>query len=360
MGFRSGTIYDVEPQISRDYIYRNFLSPKNIYSTIQKTLNYFYSKTDYFSGKNTFSINNETIVENENLASSEPQEIPEISIYQSPAEANIPENPQADFTCRTMSYEDSHTLQCGNSHFHTTIFLKPSEATSISTCIESGVPKNYVINSDIFDASTCRPIEFFGQPSVFCEGKKTAVVYTPHLQRRPFDNIDCHLMLGAVWVHFLKKGYNWMAGSTSSAIGSKSVIAGSGYAKRTFEYLENELRQVNYWISENTNDGDFGLAKEALEIYHEELIRLQEKYSVSLFELDEIKLDILHFKREVIGELEAGEIFTEITVQNNKTSEQLSRFGIFPVMPNTDIFVSQNIETPTTTPNTCTLPYLGK
>jgi ankyrin repeat protein len=53
--------------------------------------------------------------------------------------------------------------------------------------------------------ANCRPVEWYGRPSVVCEGAKTTAIVTPHLPPRIFDSVDGWLMLGQLTVAIANK-----------------------------------------------------------------------------------------------------------------------------------------------------------
>ncbi len=62
---------------------------------------------------------------------------------------------------------------------------------------------------DAYSKYSCRSIEFEGQQSVFCEGKKTNIVYTPKMFPSTLEQFNNQLALFQVLLHEGKKIYNW-------------------------------------------------------------------------------------------------------------------------------------------------------
>ena len=66
-------------------------------------------------------------------------------------------------------------------------------------------------SEDIYFRERCSPIEFNGRLSVYCEGQKTNVVYTPEItQQHPLERLNEQLMLFYVVLHEGKKTYRWL------------------------------------------------------------------------------------------------------------------------------------------------------
>lgn len=75
---------------------------------------------------------------------------------------------------------------------------------------------------DTLKRTSCTPIEFNGQKSVYCEGEKTSAIYTPAETARLFDNIDSNLMLGLVSLHLLHQV--WGLITTTKVVENKVII----------------------------------------------------------------------------------------------------------------------------------------
>ncbi|MFZ0219536.1 MAG: ankyrin repeat domain-containing protein [Candidatus Aquirickettsiella sp.] len=62
--------------------------------------------------------------------------------------------------------------------------------------------------------ANCRPLEWYGRPSVVCEGEKTTAIVTPHQSQRLFDPINDWIMLGQLIVIKMAKFFTKPAQDT--------------------------------------------------------------------------------------------------------------------------------------------------
>lgn len=116
---------------------------------------------------------------------------------------------------------------------------------------------------DNYKHTSCTPIEFNGQKSVYCEGEKTSAIYTPAETARLFDNIDSNLMLGRVLLHSLHKV--WRLITTTEVVENK-VIINENMQKQWIHDIKNinnllqtipqeiELREFDKKIINNCNN----------------------------------------------------------------------------------------------------------
>lgn len=64
-------------------------------------------------------------------------------------------------------------------------------------------------SADRYSKQSCRPVEFNSLPSVYCEGKRTNIVYTPDIPQHPLEQLNDQLMLLQVVLHQGKNIYTW-------------------------------------------------------------------------------------------------------------------------------------------------------
>ncbi len=229
------------------------------------------------------------------------------------------------------------TLVCHNEKFRTYVMPKISPETTISENVQtvSHIP----CQSDIYDLSTCRPIEFFGNPSVYCEGEKTMVAYTPHFQSRFFDQCDSQIMLGAILYQGIKSTVTWVNGKLygeRKKLGAEETPIlceiNSTYAKEMFKNFEKELNKIENQLHTKKNNENFRWAFSVLEEHCYSLSKFQNsKGTIPTKELEEFELTIYEFKNELIDDLK--DYGTDFSQQNEFIDKPLSSgirgFGLF-------------------------------
>lgn len=95
------------------------------------------------------------------------------------------------------------------------------------------------VTADSAQATSCRPIAYFGAPSVVCKAKKTTWVYTPKPRAPLFANLDGNLMLGQVAWHLLKQ----VSVSPAAKAPPSTIITGKSLKLRLKD-LERSIRLV--------------------------------------------------------------------------------------------------------------------
>lgn len=88
-------------------------------------------------------------------------------------------------------------ITCATKNGEMKIFLKDSDVK-----LESP--------EDTYFRQSCRPVEFNGYPSVYCEGQKTNIVYTAIPYHDLFERFNEQFMLFHVVMHEGKKLYHWL------------------------------------------------------------------------------------------------------------------------------------------------------
>ena len=208
-----------------------------------------------------------------------------------------------------------------------TVYVLPKnigESALSSRAREADIPQPLI--EDTYRRSSCRPLGFFGKPSVFCEGEKTNVVYTPEMPQPPFANLDGHVMLGAVYIHLAARGItwvrNWWSGKSAKTLPS-GVIASQKVFQEKMRACSDRLR----YLTINLEEIQFNqLAPEsmikwlrwALEDHEETFKKLNRKGEATENKLEDFCLDlgVLH-----------GEVKTIHTQHQEKIRENCTRFN---------------------------------
>ena len=170
------------------------------------------------------------------------------------------------------------------------------------------------ITGDQYDKSSCRAIEFYGRPSIYCEGEKTTLVYQPQLPTPPLQNVDGQLMLFAVGAYLIKQTVNWFKGTTEATTGKKAQkLATIEYKnaqlqkfKDTLNAVERNLKKIDEkllskelkWIVNSIDDHRYGIEK------------LNQRNMVTVDELQEMSLDICYFRDQVLEEFKVKDVDT--------------------------------------------------
>lgn len=102
------------------------------------------------------------------------------------------------------------SLQAVGENYQIRVFPKSSaHATSALSMRTASESVNHTpLSGDQYNSASCRPVEFHGRPSVYCEGEKTSVVYTPTLPTPPLQNLDSNISLAAIGVYWASQGIN--------------------------------------------------------------------------------------------------------------------------------------------------------
>lgn len=93
----------------------------------------------------------------------------------------------------------------------TYVFPKPSSETRLVLFQDQTAP---AMTDDSFQVGSCRPIEFYGRPSVVCDGEETTMVYTLQLFASLLTHLDGNIMLGRVICHLAGSAYHWVQEKT--------------------------------------------------------------------------------------------------------------------------------------------------
>ncbi|MCS5711283.1 VWA domain-containing protein [Candidatus Berkiella aquae] len=148
---------------------------------------------------------------------------------------------------------------------------------------------------DNYHFNQCRPVDYYGKPSVVCPGEKSTVVLTPKLRERPFENLGGNIALGAVLLYWAKSLYQAFTTPTQP----KTYFTDKAVFKKKVKELRSFLEATKKKIqAKQPFDGDnFHLLE--LEDYAEDVKRLEKRFSKDVLEeaqLDELYQEIKDFK----------------------------------------------------------------
>ncbi|BBB14767.1 Rhs family protein [Candidatus Rickettsiella viridis] len=177
---------------------------------------------------------------------------------------------------------------------------------------------------DSYSKKSCRPIEFNGRPSVYCEGKKTNIVYTPEISQRPFEQLNEQLMLLQVVLHEGKKLYGWLQNlfseksnksKLSKEISETTSITGDQKVlwKETLDNIDNRLTDLTILDTEET---DLRWAWHILEDRKEDFEYFSQQSEVSLGEIDAFTENL----QALTAELEVVESLRLISPEGSESS----------------------------------------
>lgn len=113
----------------------------------------------------------------------------------------------------TLEVNGQPASLCVGGNYAMYVFPKSSPNTGL---VPSGGQVAPPLSTDHYDPSSCRPVNFYGRPSVFCEGDKTTLIYAPQISAPPFAYLDGNLMLGHVALHMVGKTFSWIQSSISN------------------------------------------------------------------------------------------------------------------------------------------------
>ncbi|WP_342219393.1 ankyrin repeat domain-containing protein [Rickettsiella endosymbiont of Miltochrista miniata] len=94
--------------------------------------------------------------------------------------------------------------------------------------------------------ANCQPLEWYGRPSVACEGEKTTAIVTPQLPQRIFDPIDGWIMLGQLTVAIINKFFSKPAAATDTRYQLVNVfLMKQALWDTKLNALEEQLRELH-------------------------------------------------------------------------------------------------------------------
>lgn len=159
--------------------------------------------------------------------------------------------------CENLKIEETFALECGNKNYTAYVFPKTPETTDVS---RNFIP-NSPIKSDRYDTATCRSVEFHREPSVFCEGERTNLIYTPHLSHPPLENLDGNIMLGAVAINNLADLLNKNSSPEKEFLSPLMYQKEMQRFERKLEWLEQEFHIADQPVPIAVEDLRLDLAK---------------------------------------------------------------------------------------------------
>lgn len=259
-------------------------------------------------------------------------QLPSSSLTMNAEESNQSVNEQTQPHCMPALYgeEQIPILQCRGPGYFIHVFPKIAPNTQLSTV---QMPTSVSgITGDTYSKPSCRPVEFYGQSSISCEGEEqTTAIYTPILQARPLENLGPNIMLAAVAIKLGSNFFGWLKGK----IMGESV---ENFAKQpiiTVEYFQAQrdkfLQQLDCIedkikaFQNKNNQIDLSWAEFALENYRDEIDDFVRKGCATQDELDELREDICYFKEKFDDDIQITDtvIHTQSTVpvvSNNSQS----------------------------------------
>ena len=218
--------------------------------------------------------------------------------------------PQPFQVCTPTMYGNENdgyipTLTCSGPSYQTVVFPKTSNSNAVSSYTEG----SSTISGDIYNPQSCRPIEFHGRPSVYCEGEQTTFVYTPEFSQRPLENLGANIMLGAVAIHMAYSSYQWIKdkflGVDDSQLNEIEYIVNKEYfylqvckiqtALQKAEAQLNKLQTVMH--PKNCEWATFSIEEFRYDL--DNLINKFKKGRITQEELNECNDDVLYLLQEI-------------------------------------------------------------
>jgi len=148
--------------------------------------------------------------------------IPQQPVYwpspQQPAKNTVSPRDVKVGTYYAVTSEGIPTLQAVGTVYRAQVFPKPAApATSPAIVLRPTTIDPSPITGDSYNPSSCKPVEFNGRTSVYCEGKKTSIVYTPTLHTHLLQNLDGNIGLAAVGIYWASQGISQVKSLANAA-----------------------------------------------------------------------------------------------------------------------------------------------
>ncbi len=164
---------------------------------------------------------------------------------------------------------------------------------------------NIGAQGDHYDLSSCRAISYFGRPSMTCEGENSSVVITPHLEARPFENLNANIALGAVFLHWGKLAYDWFTASGAKVV--KEYISDAAIFNQKMKELSSFLDSARKKLDKAKNLLGAQFYQMEIEDYQDELKNCERQFLNGTLEkcwFSEFYDELKSFKEEIHQECE--------------------------------------------------------
>jgi len=227
-----------------------------------------------------------------------------------------------------------------------TVYVFPKAATETTAVSFNGqtVPST---NADRYNPQSCRPVEFYGRPLVFCEGEQTNLLYTPTLPAPLFADLDGNIMLGRVVWHWAGSTYTWVKQSisdwrhpTPSSLTNAPLSTAddkiTGLALQTrCQELDMQLSELEYQLGELPAVQQRALQglQFALNEYRDLLQEIQNQGNATFELLSELTEAIAISQEEIYGELHQRE-FSSVPINPAQVSASFFAMPTPPVVIN--------------------------
>lgn len=234
------------------------------------------------------------------------------------------------------------TLVCHGQDYQVHVFAKPSRATAVST--QHASHTGYT--GDTYDPKSCRPIEFFGRPSVTCAGEKTTFVYTPALPPRPLENLGANIALARVAVHVGYSAYCWVSEALTGKSEQKEYLNDDKYFYEQYAKLTAALDKAEQSFKTHGAKrpaADTTWIRWGLDDYQndcQDLLTAYQKGRLSAETLAECDDDIGYFTQEVSKEMafaqqasESAQLQPLYTEQYFKTRQPKTEYASLVTVP---------------------------
>ncbi len=159
---------------------------------------------------------------------------------------------------------------------------------------------------DNYNLSSCRPITYYGKPSVACEGNHSSAVLTPNIPARPFEHLSENIALGAVLVYWCKQIYKALTTTTATITEPpKDYLTDKAvFKKKTKDMLSYLSRVKREILATQPFDGDtFHLSE--IDDFQNAIESIQRQFSNGILEkscLEALYNEIKTFKKEIVAD----------------------------------------------------------
>ncbi|KHO02170.1 hypothetical protein JS61_08070 (plasmid) [Rickettsia felis] len=159
--------------------------------------------------------------------------------------------------------------------------------------------KDYSIGGDSY--KNCRPVEFYGRPSVYCKGNHTNLIHAPNIQPRLFDSLDSNLMLGSVILHQVRKFYQWYRPTVAGETRYHLIVEITDQQLDDWNTQINKIKELLQYLKPRISSKELQWAEYAL-IDHQEAISKLSSLSTASTEMIEILNENLQALLEDLAE----------------------------------------------------------
>jgi hypothetical protein len=249
--------------------------------------------------------------------------------------------PEAEMVCQPVLFEETTPMvHCSQPHSDTFIFLKHSDSTVLSTH-RSGRGSSS-IEGDTYDLSSCKGIDFYGNPAIQCEGDRTIMVdvHTPSRNSAInfFHSVNDTLTLAPVVIHLVKKACNPVTKSEklevkrvktsqhedslneleNKLLDIRMLLTDPESVQKVKESVVNDLIDGKWAVlsdeeklltirsalsnresTEKTSRAIINHLADSLEIYTEKVAKLKRLSEIKISSLEKIKEDIIALDEEL-------------------------------------------------------------